>query len=430
MDNRKYSIVIPHLSNSKTIEACIEKIKQNSVYENEIVTIVDETDVYYAFNKGVYQSSCDTVVLLNDDMIVGKHWDKYIPIYSKQDLILTGYVVEPNPGKLLNGPECIKYDCGDSIENFDFDKFQIFVENQQNPEIIYGKRGWYQPLVVNKKSFVSYPNINKFPEYANDITLIDNVLPKLGYQIAQIDMCVYHFQRQATRHNNILKKRAIFSYCNPDVDDKIRHLQSKIIEKFNKIPNCKYEFLMYNAKDGQVVPNQVINYAMDELFFKRNYETILILDIDCIPLSDYAIDYVFSEAEKGKIVGNIQRSNHIENNKHVYVAPSCMCISKETYMKLGYPSFDITNRSDIGEEVCYIAEENNVELEMFMPVSYEKLPYDQDKPWDLKDDMPKYGIGTTFVNKHGKEMYYHLFQSRLNQFSDLFFLKCAKILLG
>jgi hypothetical protein len=424
----KYSIVIPHLSTSKYIDTCLRKIKENSLYENEIIQIIDETDVYYAFNKGVYKASCETVVLMNDDMIVSKHWDKNIPMYSKQDMILTGYVVEPNPGRMIHGPECIQYDCGNDIDSFDYDKFQNFVDNQQVQDIVYNKKGWYQPLVVNQKSFVTYPNILKFPEYANDITLLEEILPKLGYRFAQIDMFVYHFQRKATKQSNILKKRAIFTYCNPDIDRKISHLQSKVIERFNKIPNCKYEFLLYNAKDGEIFPNQVINYGLNELFYKHNYETVLILDIDCVPLNEYAIDYVFSEAEKGKIVGNIQRSNHIENNQHVYVAPSCMCISKQMFEKLNHPSFDITNRSDIGEELCYIAEDNGIELEMFMPNSYEKLPYGDEKPWDLKDGMPKYGIGTTFINKHGKEMFYHLFQSRLNHFSDLFFLKCAKLL--
>lgn len=424
----KYSIVIPHLSNSKTIDLCIDSIKTNSYYNNEIITIVDEKDVYYAFNKGVYKASCETVVLMNDDMIVSKHWDKNIPLYSREDTLLTGYVVEPNPGKMSSGPENIEYNCGTTSETFDAKKFQDFVDTQKVPDIQFDSKGWYQPLVVNQKSFISYPNILKFPEYANDVTLLEQIMPSQGYQFAQIDMFVYHLQRQATMQSNILKKRAIFTYCNPDVDRKISHLHGKIIEKFNKIPNCKYEFLMYNAKDGEVVPNQVIDYALSELFFKKNYESILILDIDCIPLNEYALEYIFTEAEKGKLIGNIQRSNHLQNNQHIYVAPSCVCLTKDMFVKLGNPSFKITNRGDIGEELTYLCEQNNIEIEMFMPSSYEKLPYGDDKPWDLKDDMPKYGIGTTFVNKEGKEMFYHLFQSRLNYFSDLFFLKCAKLM--
>ena len=424
----KYSIVIPHLSDSKTIKICLDAINTNSYYNNEIITIVDEKDVYYAFNKGVYQASCETVVLMNDDMIVSKHWDKNIPLYSKQDTLLTGYVVEPNPGKMLSGPENIQHDCGTTPDTFNYNKFQEFVNNQNVPDIIFDKKGWYQPLVVNQKSFISYPNILKFPEYANDVTLLEQIMPNQGYKFAQINMFVYHLQRQATMHSNILRKRAIFTYCNPDVDRKISQLQSKIIETFNKIPNCKYEFLMYNAKDGDIVPDQVIDYGLQELFYKKNYQSVLILDIDCIPLNEEALNYIFAEAEKGKIVGNIQRSNHLQNDQHVYVAPSCICLTRDMFEKLGSPSFKITNRGDIGEELTYLAEQQGIEVEMFMPNHYEKLPYGDEKPWDLKDGMPKYGIGTTFVNSQGKEMFYHLFQSRLNYFSDLFFLKCAKLM--
>lgn len=424
----KYSIVIPHLSNSKYIDKCIEYIKLNSLYENEIITIVDEKDVYYAFNQGVYNSNCDTIVLLSDDMIVSKHWDKYIPFYSTQNTILTGYVVEPNPGVMIGGPSCIKFDAGDNIEDFDYDEFQEFVNQAKVSDIIFNSKGWYMPIVVNKKSFTTYPNINKFPASSNDILLIDQIMPFVGFNFAQIDMFVYHFQRKATLQNNI-KKRCIFSYSNHQVEKKIQHFQQKIVEKFNSIPNCKYEYLMYNANDGDMVPDQVIDYAFNKLFYEDKYESILMLDIDCVPLSNHAIEYMFEQAEKGILIGNIQRSNHIKNNKHVYVAPSAICLTRDMYEKLGKISFSPTNRSDIGEEYTWIAEAKNVEIEFFMPKEYEMLPYGESGPWALADGMPKYGIGTTFVNKNNEPMTYHLFQTRLTIFNELFYNKCKQLIL-
>lgn len=428
MSDIKYTVVIPHLSSSRCIDLCLDAVRKNSYWPNEIITIVDETDVYYAYNKGVYQASSDTVVLMNDDMIVSHHWDKYIPLYSKQDTILTGYTVEPNPGKEMTpGPECIPYDCGSQPEDFDQDKFQQFVDSQQVPDIKFNSRGWYQPIVVNQRSFITYPNINKFPEHANDVRLLDVIMPNHGYQFAQIDMWVYHLQRRATKDSDLLKKRAIFTYCNREVDKKIAHLQSKVIEKFNRVPNCHYEFLLYLGRDGEMLPDQVIDYALSELFFTKNYDSVLILDIDCVPTNAEALDYIFAEAERGKLVGNIQRSNHLQNNQHVYVAPSCLCLTRETFLKLGTPSFRITNRGDIGEELTYLAQNQSIEVEMFMPSNYEQLPYGDSEPWNLQDGMAKYGIGTTFVNSLGQEMFYHLFQSRLNYFSKLFFDKCARL---
>lgn len=425
----KYSIVIPHLSNSRCIETCLKYIKENSLYEHEIIQIVDEYDVYHAFNKGVFQSSCDIVVLLNDDMMVAKHWDKYIPIYSKQDTILTGYVIERNTGPVIdNRSNCIKYDCGSNPNDFDYEKFEKFSKNAGVKDIEFNVKGWYMPLVVNKKTFVTYPNIQKFPA-ANDITLIDKILPENGYKFALIDMFVYHFQNQATIDLNMIKKRCIFSYCNHQIDEKIPYLQAKVIEKFNDIPNCRYEFLKYQAKDGEVFPNQVIEYAFNTLFYEKNYDTILMLDIDCVPLSKEAILNAFEKAENGILYGNVQRSNHIQNNQHCYVAPSAMCITKEMYEKLGKPTFSPTSRGDIGEELTYVAEEKNIPIEMLMPHSYEKLPYDSNSPWDLAEGMPKYGIGTTFADKDKNPQFYHLFQSRVGVFNDLFFLKCADIIL-
>ena len=432
----KYSVVIPHMSNSKYIDACIEALKHNSCYEHEIVRITDETDVYYAFNKGVYTAQCDIVVLMNDDMIVSKEWDKHIPLFLAEDTFLTFHVVEPNPGK-MDGPECIEFDCGDSLENFDYEKFSEYVEQQKQvtPVIQINKIGWYMPFVVNRKSFVSYPNIDKFPLYANDVTLFHSVLPNLGYKVALLNSFVYHFQRKGTEQfysEKIMKKRAIFTYSNHQIEDRITYLQKQVINKFNTNKLCKYEYLHYKKPDGEMTPDEVIQYGLEKLFYEDKYHTILMLDIDCIPLSTQALEYIFDRAEQGVLIGNVQRSNHIDNNKHTYPAPSCIALTKDMYEKLGKPTWKPTNRGDIGEELCYVAEEKGIEVEMFMPSKYEELPHwntGERKPWDLGEKDPQFGIGTTFVDKNGNEMFYHLFQSRLNVFNDLFFLKCASILL-
>lgn len=409
------------------------------MYEHEIVTIVDETDVYYAFNKGVYQASCDIVVLLNDDMVVSKNWDEHILELCSEDTFLTCHVVEANPGQMYSGyPHCIEHDCGDTIEKFNFDKFQNFVDEQKlnTPKLQNNKIGWYMPFIVHRKSFVSYPNIKKFPTQENDVLLMEHVLPYCGYKIDLMNSFVYHFSKKATTKVNETQmnnpNRAIFTYSNHQIDDKISYLQRQVVNKFNTDPMCKYEYLHYKKPDGEMTPDQVIDYGIQKLFYIDNYDTILLLDIDCIPLSTEALEYIFKRAEQGVLIGNAQRSNHLENNKHTYPAPSCIALTKKMYEVLGRPSFNVTNRGDIGEELTYIAEQKGIEIEMFMPGKHEEVPYwntGERKLWDLADGQPQFGIGTTFVNKHGKDMFYHLFQSRLNVFNDLFFLKCASIML-
>ena len=96
-----YSIFIPFLSKSKTIQRCLNALHENSVHPHEIVLTCNERDVYYAFNEGVYKCKHDTVVLLNDDMIVSKGWDEHIPKYAAPHRYITMYVVEKAPGALM-----------------------------------------------------------------------------------------------------------------------------------------------------------------------------------------------------------------------------------------------------------------------------------------------------------------------------------------
>ncbi len=193
-----YSIVIPYLSTSKYIDRCKHFLEINKSLPYELVEIVDETDVYYAFNKGVYHAKYDKVILLNDDMIVSKGWDYPLLKYNNWETVTTGYVVEPEPGVNYRPTgeqiQNIKLDCGQTLDMFDYDKFQNFVNSSQEPDVIYDAKGWYMPICFDKKSFVSYPNKVKFPYEQNDVLLIDYVLPNLGYKFAKVKSFVYHFQ--------------------------------------------------------------------------------------------------------------------------------------------------------------------------------------------------------------------------------------------
>lgn len=198
----KYSIFIPLLSRSKSIQRCLNALHENSLYEHEIVLTVGETDVYYAFNEGVYKCRNDTVVLLNDDMIVSKGWDRLIPEYAAPRRIITTNVVEPEEAKLLYGPSPIAYDCGRE-HNFDYDKFESFVkeDSKNNPDYESNNSGWFMPLIVNKKTFITFPNLFKHPFCANDILLFDMIKnSELEFEFGKINSYVYHFAHASTRN--------------------------------------------------------------------------------------------------------------------------------------------------------------------------------------------------------------------------------------
>lgn len=237
-----------------------------------------------------------------------------------------------------------------------------------------------------------------------------------------------------------MKNPCIVTYFMGNILDKTPELQRKVVEKFNKskIP-------LYQVK-GEPSHGQFIDYfwavngaapeymAGAQIKQELDHDVILILDIDCIPLSDVSIDYYLEEAAAGKIIGNVQRSNHIENDQHLFAAPSAIAISKETFLKIGKPSAQETMRSDVAEEYTWMAEAANIPVELILPLSFDKAPHkygwekDQNPHWALKDGMPVYGIGTTFGNRNDGALFYHNFQIAHPGNQEMFWARCEEAL--
>ena len=222
-------------------------------------------------------------------------------------------------------------------------------------------------------------------------------------------------------------KKAILTYFNYQVDSRLFRLQSKVIQKFNIFDDIDFKPVFYNAPDGEVFPDNVIDVQLNRLFYKEGYDSILILDVDCIPLSSEAISTTFDYIEQNKLVGNAQRSHHLENDEHIFCGASCLGISKFLYNVIGNPSSSPNKRSDICEEFTWLSEERGFHVHMYTPSSYEQLPYNEDSPWQLKEGLEPYGIGTTF-NDGDKPFFFHLFQSRLGVYNSIFYNKCNEIL--
>ena len=222
-------------------------------------------------------------------------------------------------------------------------------------------------------------------------------------------------------------KNGIFSYCNHQINPEIPKYQKLVIDALTKDIGVEFHPLFYNANDGDVYPDQVINYGLNELIYNKKFDNVLVLDIDCIPLNQAALTHIFFRAGKNILIGNAQRSHYLENNEHIFIGSSCMCVNRTVFDKLGRPSMSPTARGDIGEELTYLAEEKNVPVEIFYPQSYEASPYGATS-WALSGDLPHYGIGTTFESDDGRPRFYHLFESRTNLHVDKFISKCETVL--
>jgi len=219
-----------------------------------------------------------------------------------------------------------------------------------------------------------------------------------------------------------------------NIDQKIVALQKQVVEKYNvsKIPHYH---IYTEANPG---------YTMDKLvdmLEQKGHDAIMFLDIDCLPLENNALNYFFERAYMGKIIGDAQRSNHIQNDQHVFAAPHNVTFTIEMYRKLGNPSFMPNYRGDVAEELTFKARESNIPIEIIMPLRYDAPPIrmawePKDSPpyWDLADGMPKYGIGTTFglTNNDGTslDLFWHMYQSFHPGQNERFIKKCEDLLNG
>jgi hypothetical protein len=229
-------------------------------------------------------------------------------------------------------------------------------------------------------------------------------------------------------------------------------LQKAVVSKFNKsklphfsimgdVPHGAFIDLMWQSQGVQTktAPGYTIEDQMRETAKRLGaslgqYDVLLFLDIDCVPVSIDAIDYYIQKASEGILIGNAQRSGHLQNNNHVFAAPSAAAISKETFLKIGSPAAGETPRSDVLEEYTFEAESAGVKVDFTLPVRYDREVYrydwEQDKRpyWTLENGLPNFGLGTTYGNEELGDLFWHNFQIRIPGNEQKFWEKCEELL--
>lgn len=241
----------------------------------------------------------------------------------------------------------------------------------------------------------------------------------------------------------------IFTFFMDNLNRKTVDLHAAVVRQFNKsgyIHHHVHTQLNHGASMDMVWSmngQRVSTFAGANIGKKFDFDVIMFLDVDALPCDDMAIDYYISQAAEGKLIGNIQRSNHIQNNQHVFAAPSAVAMSVDTFATIGFPSAIPTARGDVGEEYTYAAEKTKiVPVSLMMPLGFEEAPAECPS-WALKDGQPVYGRGTTFglpsvieqvenypayFEKPPVPMFWHQFQSFHPGQQEKFWTKCEDIL--
>lgn len=161
---------------------------------------------------------------------------------------------------------------------------------------------------------------------------------------------------------------------------------------------------------------------MDHVCENSSSDVIGFLDADCIPLSRGAvmesINYVTTS---DTFLGVAQVSNHIPPRTHIYAAPAFYFITKKCWSEMRTSFFE-TKRSDVGEELTYVAESIGKRYRCIYPSFFEREPVEG--VWRLSN-YGFYGVGTVFGN-----YCYHLYQGRFSNNLQLFLQRCNEVIRG
>jgi hypothetical protein len=198
------------------------------------------------------------------------------------------------------------------------------------------------------------------------------------------------------------KKIFIGTYGFNSLEPNIINYQKKVFDYF-KIPINQF---IGDVRHPEFMDNIIKNIDVDYFIF---------FDIDCIPLTSNVVEFLIDSIGEETMIGIEQQCNSKTNLEHIYAGPACFAISKKFYAEIGQPSFNETERSDVGEELTFACEK------LGKPFKVIEKTNSEDEIWSLKGGR-FFGHGTTY----GDNIVYHQFEIR--NYDGNFIKKCKEIL--
>lgn len=198
------TIIIPHkptLANDEALKLNIQMLLDNTRCSFELIVDTQvPKDPYKIWNEAVAVARSKVVVLSNSDVLMAPDWDVPILEHICDNVIVTGYLVEP--GVIGVAPANIRKDFGKLPSEFDRTAFEEFArEDAKEREEIEEKRAWYMPCAMMRDWFMWTGGFNTdkpFPE-PNDIKFWDRVVQNYSTKLLRVPSYAYHFQNLSGR---------------------------------------------------------------------------------------------------------------------------------------------------------------------------------------------------------------------------------------
>jgi O-antigen biosynthesis protein len=168
------SVIIPTYKNSEMLDLCLESAIKGQSEENQIIVVVDG---HYDLNKkvldkwkdnidvlnletnqglcrgtnlGVYNAKSDEILIVNDDNIFPKNWDKKLKFWNlKNNQLITPNQIEPSPSMFLQFD--IK-DLGKTYKELDLHKFWEYEQSISQEQMDIA--GSTLPIYMKKQDYI------------------------------------------------------------------------------------------------------------------------------------------------------------------------------------------------------------------------------------------------------------------------------------
>jgi hypothetical protein len=212
---------------------------------------------------------------------------------------------------------------------------------------------------------------------------------------------------------------AICSVYYDNLNPRVREMHRQVVEKFMPASATYHQIRANDHGSAMFRMTKQLSINRKD----HDFDRIVWLDIDCIPLSAKAFTLPFH------FWGCAQRANHIQNCQHLYASPFAMGITLSIYEHINYPTFSATYRGDVGEELTYSYEQHFGHAPTLLkPLHIEEQP--EGGYWELTGNPPydKFGLGTTYGMLPEEPLFYHAFQIRDKASLRRFQKKCEHVL--
>lgn len=262
------SVIIPTYKSPDSLDLCIKSAIESQTNLNEIIVVVDGTyninrDVLAKYNKyisilnlesnvgtcratnlGVYNSTNEKILIVNDDNVFPKNWDQKLENSFEENCLVTPNQIEPYDSWFR---QFAIVDLGRTPVDFDLEKF--WKTSETISKDLKNNSGSTFPIFICKKDFLRVGGFDEsYPSQAGYVADWDFFLKcELSgmKMIRDYNLHFYHFvsvssKSEEQKEKSELEEQLCHQYFEYKWGEKAQHnsiTNSKMISKYYKKDN-------------------------------------------------------------------------------------------------------------------------------------------------------------------------------------------------